>query len=60
MSDFETGLLPALSAAFPPPFIRRGCFFHFTNPVFRWIQERLMVNFSICIEYDILMFHLIE
>ena len=57
MSDFETGLLPALSAEFPPRFIRRGCLFHFTNAVFRWIQERLMVSITICIEYSILMFH---
>ena len=60
MSDFETGLLPALSVEFPPPFIRRGCFFHFTNAVFRWIQERLMVSLTICIGFSILMFHLIQ
>ena len=57
VSDFETGLLPALSVEFSPPFIRRGCFFHFSNAVFGWIQERLMVSIIICIEYSILMFH---
>ena len=31
----RTGLLPALSFEFPPPFIRRGLFFHFTNAIFR-------------------------
>lgn len=57
MSDFETGLLPALHVAFPPPFIRRGCFFHFTNAVFRWIQERLMVSVPNCTKYFIFVFH---
>lgn len=43
MCDFETGLLPALLAAFPQ-LLRRGCFYHFTNAIFRWIQTHLMVS----------------
>lgn len=44
MQDYESGLWPALANSFPPPFTRRGCFFHFCNAVYRWFQEHLKVH----------------
>ena len=46
MSDFESGLLPALANSFPPPFVRKGCFFHYTNSVFKYFTQHHMVRSS--------------
>ena len=43
MSDFESGLLPALQNAFPPPFVRHGCTFHYCNAVLKWIRRHFLV-----------------
>lgn len=43
MADFESGLWPALHAAFPL-LLRKGCLFHFMNAVFKWIKQRLLVR----------------
>jgi MULE transposase domain len=50
MCDFETGLIPAVAAAFPQQ-IRRGCFYYHANAIFRWVQSRLMVSFCLIPHY---------
>jgi hypothetical protein len=38
MSDFETGLIPAVATAFPTA-LHKGCYFHFTQAIFRNVQQ---------------------
>ena len=38
MSDFETGLLPALQQHFPNAAVR-GCYFHHTKAIWAKVQE---------------------
>ena len=37
-SDFESGLLPAVREEFPTS-IHRGCYFHFTQAIYRQVQQ---------------------
>ena len=46
MSDFESGLLPSLLNAFPPPFKRHGCSFHNCDAVLKWIRGHFLVSSS--------------
>lgn len=39
MSDFESGLIPALRNVFGVLFDIRGCHFHYTSAIYEWAKE---------------------
>lgn len=39
MSDFESGLIPALRNVFGVPFDIRGCHFHYSSAIYEWAKE---------------------